>query len=306
MAAFRSWVKLTYKIRTFLYFLGNYFIPLLFLFAYLKINRYNHFTGKKMNQINDKSLVQAQYSTSTNLNTRISIHDKYSTNKQGFGNWIYSHYEIADGARVLELGCGTGSMWKGHDELIKKCAELVLSDFSEAMVETTRNTIGELPNITYRSIDIQDIPYDSATFDVVIANMMLYHVPDLPKALAEVRRILKPNGKFYCATYGEHGIVEYLSKLLGEYGVEDNVNKNFTLQNGAAILAPVFKNIRKENYEDSLAVTNITDLVDYIYSLSSMSTLSNVPREKIQTLLQGHMINGVLTVPKEYGMFIAN
>ena len=259
-----------------------------------------------MNQINDKTFVQNQYSTSKNLNTRISIHDKYSTNKQGFGNWIFSHYEIEEGARVLELGCGTGSMWKGHGELIKKCGELVLSDFSDAMVETTRQTVGELPNITYRSIDIQNIPYDDASFDVVIANMMLYHVPDLPKALAEVCRVLKPNGKFYCATYGEHGIVEYLSKLLGEYGVEDNVNKNFTLQNGAAILSSVFENIKKEDYEDSLAVTNIADMVDYIYSLAGMTALNNVPREKIQTLLQTHRVKGVLSVPKEYGMFIAS
>ena len=259
-----------------------------------------------MSNINNTRIVEKQYSTSKNLNTRISIHDKYSTNKQGFGNWIFSHYEIEDGARMLELGCGTGSMWKGHDELIKKCGELVLSDFSEAMVETTRNTIGAHQNITYRSIDIQNIPYDNATFDIVIANMMLYHVPDLSKALTEVRRVLKPNGKFYCATYGEHGIVEYLSKLLGEYGVEDNVNKNFTLQNGTTILSSVFENIRKENYEDSLAVTNIADLVDYIYSLASMSALSSQPREIIQALLQRHMVNGVLTVPKEYGMFISS
>ena len=259
-----------------------------------------------MSDINDKTVVEKQYTTSTNLNTRISIHDKYSTNKQGFGNWIFSHYEIDDGARVLELGCGTGSMWKGHEALIKKCSQLVLSDFSDAMVETTKNNVGVHPNITYRSIDIQNIPYDASTFDAVIANMMLYHVPDLSKAHAEVRRVLKPTGKFYCATYGEHGIVEYLSKLLGEYGVEDNVNKNFTLQNGAEILSPVFKNVEKKIYEDSLAVTNIADLVDYIYSLSSMSSLSNVPREKIQTLLQSHMLNGVLTVPKEYGMFIAH
>lgn len=259
-----------------------------------------------MSNINNTRIVEKQYATSANLNTRISIHDKYSTNKQGFGNWIYSHYEIENGARVLELGCGTGSMWKGHDELIKKCGELVLSDFSDAMVETTRQTVGAQPNVTYRSIDIQNIPYDDASFDVVIANMMLYHVPDITKGLAEVRRVLKPNGKFYCATYGEHGIIEYLSKLLGEYGVEDNVNKNFTLQNGAAILSSVFENIRKENYEDSLAVTNIADLVDYIYSLSSMSSLSSQPREKIRRLLQSHMVNGVLTVPKEYGMFISS
>ena len=73
-----------------------------------------------MSDINDKKVVEKQYATSANLNTRISIHDKYSTNKQGFGNWIYSHYEIENGTRVLELGCGTGSMWKGHEELIKK------------------------------------------------------------------------------------------------------------------------------------------------------------------------------------------
>ena len=61
---------------------------------------------------------------------------------------------------------------------------------------------------------------------------MLYHVPDIDKGLAEVQRVLKRGGLFYCATYGEHGIVEYLSKILSAYGVEDNINKNFTLQNG--------------------------------------------------------------------------
>ena len=73
-----------------------------------------------MNTINNQKNVKEQYANAGNLNTRISIHQKYSTNKMGFGNWIYSHYEIEQGARVLELGCGTGSMWKGHDELIKK------------------------------------------------------------------------------------------------------------------------------------------------------------------------------------------
>ena len=58
--------------------------------------------------------LQTQYKNANHLNTRISIHDKYSVNKMGFGNWIFSHYEIAPGAQVLELGCGTGYMWKGH------------------------------------------------------------------------------------------------------------------------------------------------------------------------------------------------
>ena len=123
------------------------------------------------------------------------------------------------------------------------------------------------------------------------------------RGLSEVRRVLKTGGAFYCATFGEHGIIEYLSKTLGAYGVEDNVNKNFTLQNGKEILAPFFTDVQKLNYEDSLAVTEIDDLVEYIYSLSSMTTLSAVPKEEIHEVLAKHMINGVLQVPKEYGMF---
>ena len=56
--------------------------------------------------------IQKQYQTASNLNTRITIHEKYSTNKQPFGDWIVSHYEIMPGDKLLELGCGTGSMWK--------------------------------------------------------------------------------------------------------------------------------------------------------------------------------------------------
>ena len=255
--------------------------------------------------INDSKTVKHQYASSGSLKTRISIHSKYSTNKMGFGNWIYSNYKITSGMKVLELGCGTGDMWTGHEDLIRSCGKLVISDFSEAMVDTAKEKIGEYENIEYRTIDVQDIPYEDNEFDVVIANMMLYHVPDLNKGLSEIRRVLKDGGAFYCATYGEHGIIEYLSQILSVYGVEDTTNKNFTLQNGADILGKVFSNVERLNYIDSLAVTDVNDLVDYIYSLSSMTTLSSVPAEKINMELTKHMKDGVLTVPKEYGMFIA-
>lgn len=183
--------------------------------------------------INDSNAVKEQYSSSGSLSTRISIHDKYSTNKTGFGNWIFSNYDICEGMKVLELGCGTGSMWKGHEDAIRRCGELVLSDFSEAMVEKARETIGDYPNVTYKQIDIMDIPFEDDAFDVVIAN------------------------------------------------------------------------IRREDYIDSLAVTDVDDMVSYIYSLKSMTTLTSIPREVIRDRLKEHMKDGVLNVPKEYGMFIA-
>ena len=256
-----------------------------------------------MSTINNQKNVKEQYANAGNLNTRISIHQKYSTNKMGFGNWIFSNYKITEGMKVLELGCGTGDMWKGHEDLMSKCSKIVLSDFSEGMLENAKANLGYNSNVEYQIIDIQDIPFEDESFDVVIANMMLYHVPDLKRGLSEVRRVLKTGGALYCATFGEHGIIEYLSKTLSAYGVEDNVNKNFTLQNGEKILASFFSDVQRLNYEDSLAVTNIDDLIEYIYSLSSMTTLSTVPKTEIRDILAKQMIDGVLTVPKEYGMF---
>ena len=206
---------------------------------------------------------------------------------------------------ATELGCGTGDMWKDKEAMIASCSKLVISDFSAGMVKVSKETVGIHDNVEYQVIDIQDIPFGDETFDIVIANMMLYHVPDLHRALTEVRRVLKKGGKFYCATYGEHGITEYLTTLFSEYGVEDSINKNFTLQNGYEILGKVFSKVEKLEYVDSLQVREVDDMVEYIYSLSSMMPLRNVPKQDVKNMLLQHTSNGILHVPKEYGMFRA-
>lgn len=257
-----------------------------------------------MSAVNDKKAVQRQYENAANLNTRISIHDQYSVNRQGFGNWIVSQMPITEGCRVLELGCGTGEMWRKNIRMIDRCSELVLTDFSEGMLETARGHIGDLLNVTYRVADIQEIPYESGSFDLVMAHMMLYHVPDLKKGLSEVKRVLKKNGSFACATYGEHGIVEFIAGLLGPYGAEERLNKNFTLQNGGQILSEFFSSVEMREYSDSLEVTEPEDMLDYVYSLTGMTGISNISRDVLKKVLQQNMVNGILKVPKEYGMFI--
>ena len=257
-----------------------------------------------MNSLTNANVLASQYGTSDKLNTRISIHDKYSTNKQGFGNWISEHYRIPEGASVLELGCGTGDMWKGKHDLISRCSRLVLSDFSEGMVNKTKETLAAESSIEYLAVDIQSIPFPDHTFDIVIANMMLYHVLDLAKGLSEVRRVLKEGGTFYCATYGENGMMEYIGSLFTDYGVGTSINTNFTLQNGKEALISFFTDVERDLYEDSLAVTEVEDLVDYIFSLSGMTDLRSLPRDTVRSVLASHMKDGVLTVPKEYGMFV--
>lgn len=219
-----------------------------------------------METINQQKAVQEQYITADNLNTRISIHAKYSTNKLGFSNWLFSNYDFSDNDKILELGCGTGDMWKSKLHLMDKGIELTLTDLSENMIFTVKNTLGKHSHISYSVADIENIPYADNSFDRVIANMMLYHVPNLNKGLSEVKRVLNVGGYFYCATYGENGIMPYIAGLLKEYGIKDTTNKNFTLQNGYGILEEYFSNIQRVDYEDSLAVTEVDDLLNYIYS----------------------------------------
>lgn len=256
---------------------------------------------EKMNQ---RLAVERQYETAGNLSTRISIHAKYSTNPQGFNNWVFSHYAFFPGAKILELGCGTGEIWKSNLSQMDGSVRLTLTDFSERMVLAAKEALGDRDFLTYNVVDIENIPYEANSFDRVIANMMLYHVPNLDRGLSEVRRVLAEDGVFYCATYGENGITEYVADLLKECGGSCSANQNFTLQNGAGILNRYFSDVQRLDYEDSLAVTDIEDLLDYMDSLGDMSPAAGIERDIIRKTLNREMEDGVLKIPKEYGIFI--
>lgn len=259
----------------------------------------------KIGSSNDTEAVKAQYATSKGLDTRISFHDTYSTNKQGFGNWIVSNYEISEGMKVLELGCGTGKDWFGHNDLIEKMDKLVMTDFSEGMVKAARENLGEISNVEYMQADIEDLPFEDKSFDVIIANMMLYHVPDIEKGIREVRRVLKDEGVFYCATFGEHNFNDYLAEWFSLGGENFKPNHNFTLDNGEAMLKTAFASVETLHYEDSLRVTDVDALVDYMLSLASFKAIMDIPAQRITDILKEHEVNGVISLPKDYGMFAA-
>ena len=250
--------------------------------------------------ISDKQAVANQYTNSSRLLARISIHEKYSRNKQPFGEWIVSHYQLQVGEKVLELGCGTGSMWQGVS-LPKNC-HVTLTDLFPGMLDAARENTVHL-DADYQVCDVMEIPYAAHSFDVVIANMMLYHVQDIGKALQEIRRVLKPEGRFYAATFGEHGIVETVLDMLG---LSATANHRFTLQNGAAQLSEHFTQVDCRLRDDALDVTNLQDLISYLRSMDSMTVLADIPDERLLEVFSANMTDGVLSLPKEYGLFVCN
>lgn len=258
-----------------------------------------------MDCMRDSEKVKQQYSNSDNLTIRMSLHSKYSMNKQGFGNWINDQYTFFNGCRILELGCGNGDMWTESIKNIGKDSTLILSDFSEGMVAEVEEKYCSIRQVSFQQINIEEIPYKENYFDIVIANMMLYHVPDLEKALSEVARVLKSDGIFYSATFGENGVHQFLMTALNKEG--DKQDKNaFTLQNGRLLLEKYFNNVIKKEYIDELEITDTSDLINYIFSMSSIMNVKEEDRQKLFELFENRKDNkGIIRIPKEYGMYIS-
>lgn len=260
--------------------------------------------------MNQPESVRAQYADGKNLSIRQALHEKYSANRYGLQNWIWDQYQFQPGSRILELGCGTGAFWEERAQTLPKDAVLLLTDLSQSMVAEAWGRAGAHPRVLAQRMDIQEIPFSAESFDAVIANHMLYHVPDLPKAMAQVHRVLKPGGVFYCATNGAQGMSEYLHRALKEFNPAIDAfgphSSSFTLQNGRSALEPLFPSVRLAEYADSLRITQTQDLVDWIASTLSIAELAPGQLTGLYDFFETRRgEKGYIEIPKQVGMFIA-
>jgi len=266
-----------------------------------------------MPNINNSQDVQKQYATAQNLNTRASLHALFSTNKQGWGSWVFQQYCLRPGMSVLELGCGSAGLWAGRAGELRG-VKLLLSDFSEGMLQTARENIGERPGLSYERIDAQDIPHPDASFDMVVANHMLYHVPDIDKALGEIARVLKPGGTLYATTLGEGNMPELIG-LLRRFDpaidfAQDAITDAFGLESGEARLRRHFDHVEVRRYEDSLHVTRAQPLVDYVLSSQGIGNVNDVVTGEKAALFARYIEDiiereGAIDITKDAGMLLA-
>lgn len=259
-------------------------------------------------KMNDTQSVLKQYENGKNLETRVSLYDKYSTNKQKYTSWVFENYDFKEGSNILEFGSGTGKDWKENIEVLSPTCRLTLSDFSQGMVDELTSKFNHLDNVKTQKIDIQSVQSEDASVDVTIANSMLYHVPDIDKGISEVYRVLKPSGTFYATTTGRKGMFQFLSETLHKISSDITMasSVSFTLQNGEGYLTKYFDDVNIIKYHNALAVTDTKDLVDFIYSVASIEGLKESHREDVMKYYE-HLKNedGIIQIDIEYGMFIA-
>ena len=103
--------------------------------------------------------------------------------------------EARPGDKVLDLCCGHGNV---TERLAAAGAAPVGLDFSAAMLAHARRRV---PGGEFIEGDAQNLPFDDGAFDLVVSNLGVVHVPDQPRALAEIRRVLKPGGRFAMSSW---------------------------------------------------------------------------------------------------------
>lgn len=258
---------------------------------------------------NEETNIIEQYKNAKNLNDRISLHEKYSTNKQGWFNWLFEKIDFSKVNRLLELGCGNGKLWQ-ENKIDLRNREIFLSDISDGMVDEVRNKLGS--NFNCIVVNAEKIPFKDAYFDTIIANHVLFYLNDLNQGLKEIDRVLKPNGVFYCSTYGKEHMKE-ITELVQNFDSRINLSNHslynlFGLENGEEILKHYFSNVQRLEYPDSLEITESKPLIDYIMSCHGNQNEILAPRlaefkEYIESILNK---NDKIVVTKQAGLFIGH
>ena len=263
-----------------------------------------------MSKLTDRDeLLFEQYKDGSNLDARIRLHQEFSTAETDLHRWLFERFEFPAGARVLEVGCGTGTLWKQNEGRVPFGLDVTLTDFSPGMLEAAKRALrGGLHEFTYETADVQDLPFGDGEFDVVVANHMLYHVPDRETAFAEIRRVLKPDGTLYASTGGENHMRE-IYDVVDQFSDGDRLtNTEFTLQNGADQLSAWFDDVELLCHQNALEVTEVEPFVDYV--ASSVDVEADGPGDLAMDDLRAYVEeriadDGSIHVTKENGLFVA-
>lgn len=255
---------------------------------------------------NDDSKIVEQYMDSNNLNVRIQLHEKYSTNPQGWFPWLYSQMNFNGVYRLLEIGCGNGQLWE-KNTLNLRNREFFLSDSSEGMVKEVREKYGSQFNCIV--VDCEQIPFKDNYFDCIIANHVLFYLNDLNQGLKEIRRVLRPNGVLYCSTYGQNHMKE-INEIVKEFDdrivlSSNNLYSKFGLENGQEILNQHFNSVQLNVYKDSLLIDEAQPLIDYIMSChGNQNEIIGPQMNRFKEYIDQILIKKKIKVSKEAGLFI--
>lgn len=223
------------------------------------------------------NLKSAEYANAANLHTRLAFYRRFSTNPRGWGKWLFDQIgltKLDESAVILDIGCGTASVWKNNAESIPSSWRIFLSDLSLGMLLEVRQERTPATGIVCG--DVRQIAFASKAFDAVCVFHILYHVEQRERAYDEIARVLKPTGVLFASSVGARHLIE-LRQMLSCFDEQLSlylVPRTFLLDDAENELSGYFKDIQIVRYKDDLEVTDPKGLIDYVRSTNVRSYLT--------------------------------
>ena len=238
----------------------------------------------------EKELLQ-QYIDSSNLDASVKLQDRFSSNRHGWYKWTFNNIKLNKKYKVLEIGCGNGALWSKNIDLLDKDINITLTDVCEDMVNNAKKNLSDYSDVfDFEIVDPNNIPFEDESFDLVIANHILFYMKDLDKVLKEIKRVLKVGGHFYSSTIDSNNMKELESLMKGFNSnikiSEEKISSKFGMENGQEILSKHFSQTKRYLYEDKLVINDSKGILEYIYSIP------------------GNIIELVDTKKKDFGKYI--
>ena len=190
--------------------------------------------------------------------------------------WVLDLAGLAPGMRVLDAGCGNGLYLRG---LRDRGVTAVGCDLSPGMLRAAAARAGR-PAVGHPAVlnaDVAALPLRDGAVDVALAVHMLYHVPDRPAALRELRRVTVPGGLCLAVTNGARH-TRALRDLVERAAGEQNpgwqmrpATHAFTAENAAAQLGAVFETVTllRPGREPPVVIRDAAVAADYVASLGT-------------------------------------
>lgn len=247
----------------------------------------------------DPERLRQQYGDSKRLRIRIDTHQRFAERKVAFYDWVLDQLDVRPGHLVADIGCGPGNYL---DPLASRGVRPFGADLSRGMA-------AEAHALGFSTVvaDVQTLPFEDATFDRVMCNHVLYHVPDQRRALQELRRIARPTGRVLITTNGaEHLRVFYdLARVAAAdigYDLPKRGPSPFTLEDVARV-REIFPDADVRRIENRLVFQDPQPALDYLHSwIGDTGPLKLAMRRRIEESIAR---DGAFRVPTVSGCFVA-
>lgn len=275
-------------------------------------------TGELMAQYAaDADYLADQYSDSQKLRIRQETHALYSECAGTFFDWMLARIEANPGDELADIGCGHGAY---HAPLAQMGVRITAVDASAGMVvEAQRLARRDRWPIRVLQADAQALPLAPQWFDRIMANHMLYHVPDQRAALGELRRIARPGARVVLATMAADSgrlLHDLHAAAAAEVGLAATPHDGarFNLDHIGLVRA-FFPNAEVVRREDAFLFPDVESVLRY-YATGIIDHIDAPPpdaghRAQLMRAMALRVadilaVDGVLRVPKTAGCFIAN